>query len=436
MRVQFADATFPVKDTRAEPSPDFLPVSAGAWPAVSGVHMDGPTGGGSEARGAANRSADDRVDDATTTIQVVPELGTDGSDRRQLDHGRRRSLPGTVPAPRDRPSRVQPVLQGAPVQDVQDGTLSREGIVKPGVMKRIRGSIDQAAMYLEEMVDILKDCEAGERALDCFLSKEVSEVFSPRRFQPEAQRCGVERGRAYDLILGNDFLDVDQRRKCRGELEKQRPGLLVVSPPCVMYSMLQYLGVTGGRDARMADPEWRQRRVGAQVLFDFAMELCRDQVRRGGLFLHEHPWCCDSWSEGTAQQMKQMPGVVVVRGDQCQFGLTDHAGEPMRKRSGFMTNSLEIARALQRTCPGDHEHQAVLGAVGGEKRSAQAARYPRPMVRAILSAFRREWQQRQGRGVVPVLMAFTGEPPERWWKWQREDQDPKHYRDTNADGPH
>ena len=72
--------------------------------------------------------------------------------------------------------------------------------MRPGVMKRIWGSLDQAALYVEEMVDLLKDCEIGERALDCFLSKEVSEVFNPRRFQPEARRCGVERGRAYDLI--------------------------------------------------------------------------------------------------------------------------------------------------------------------------------------------------------------------------------------------
>ena len=49
-------------------------------------------------------------------------------------------------------------------------------------------------------------------------------------------------------------------------------------------------------------------------------------------------------------------GVYFVSGDLCHFGLQVSPEGPSKKPTGFLTNSIEIARELYLRCPGDHHH--------------------------------------------------------------------------------
>ena len=71
------------------------------------------------------------------------------------------------------------------------------------------------------------------------------------------------------------------------------------------------------------------------------------------------------------------------------FGLVDQSGEFMRKRSGFLTNNLDIAKTLNLTCDQSHEHQHVMGRAKGAKmnRSRLAQKYPPRLISAILGAY-------------------------------------------------
>ena len=74
-----------------------------------------------------------------------------------------------------------------------------------------------------------------------------------------------------------------------------------------------------------------------------------------------------------------------------------HEGRPMpirtpwriwptpRKRTGFATNSPEIAKALDALCPGDHQHEVIIG--GTKSKKAQI--YPEGLREAILAAYAR-----------------------------------------------
>ena len=68
-------------------------------------------------------------------------------------------------------------------------------------------------------------------------------------------------------------------------------------------------------------------------------------------------WCSD-------------PRVLAVEAHQCEFGFTAplHGthGEvgAAKKPTGFMTNRVQIAEALHRTCGGRHEHSALTGGRG------------------------------------------------------------------------
>ena len=93
-----------------------------------------------------------------------------------------------------------------------------------------------------------------------------------------------------------------------------------------------------------------------------------------------------------------MPTVQKVHGDQCQFGAevrsgTDR-GSPIKKPSGFMTNSPEVAKALDVQCkgrggacsrPGGGRHAQCSGQI-----AVEAAIYPRDLCRAVLRGVRNQ----------------------------------------------
>jgi hypothetical protein len=69
------------------------------------------------------------------------------------------------------------------------------------------------------------------------------------------------------------------------------------------------------------------------------------------------------------------------------FGQKDLESQPIRKRTGFLTNHANIAAALRRTCKGMHTHQPCVGVTHGKSRASQAARYPIALIDAVLRAF-------------------------------------------------
>ena len=48
----------------------------------------------------------------------------------------------------------------------------------------------------------------------------------------------------------------------------------------------------------------------------------RGQVRKGRLFLHEHPRDATSWGIKEIEELSSLSGVITVDADMCMFGLT------------------------------------------------------------------------------------------------------------------
>ena len=72
-------------------------------------------------------------------------------------------------------------------------------------------------------------------------ARTVAEVFNPNRFVTEAEKFGLERGMAFDLELGQDLLKGKTRSEVRKYIGTVKPGCVVVSSPCTMFSVLQNL---------------------------------------------------------------------------------------------------------------------------------------------------------------------------------------------------
>ena len=86
-----------------------------------------------------------------------------------------------------------------------------------------------------------------------------------------------------------------------------------------------------------------------------------------------------------------LTGVRRVRADQCMHGQESEAGNPIRKPTGFMSNSPHLLEALDRRCfgrkglcsrPGGGVHQPCLGKV-----ARRAAIFSDAMCEIILSGF-------------------------------------------------
>ena len=101
------------------------------------------------------------------------------------------------------------------------------------------------------------------------------------------------------------------------------------------------------------------------------------------------PWTAISWNESCVKRLMNEPNTQLVRTDQRMFGQKDLESQPIRKRTGFLTNHANIAAALRRTCKGMHTHQPCVGVTHGKSCASQAARYPIALIDAVLEPLQR-----------------------------------------------
>ena len=226
----------------------------------------------------------------------------------------------------------------------------------------------------------------------------VSEVYSPPRITLEIKKGkyrNLASGIALDLTVNDpddgrpwDFSLKSKRDKAREMLRQSKPMLLIGSPMCTAFSTWQYLNWT--RSRRPADME--KAYVQACVHMEFVAQLYLDQLAEDRYFLHEHPKFATSWELECMRRLRLIPGVSVVRADQCQYGAEaprgPHKGSPVLKPTGFMSNSPEVLRELSRRCtgtnmqcsrPGGGKHTPCAGSI-----CKDMAKYPRELCRAVL----------------------------------------------------
>eukprot|EP00434_Breviolum_minutum_P025627 symbB.v1.2.022644.t1/scaffold2018.1/size92264/4 len=167
-----------------------------------------------------------------------------------------------------------------------------------------------------------------------------------------------------------DFSLEDCRARAIELIEFLDPDLVIGSPPCGPYSMLQELNV------RRTPPDVRARTLAqADEHLEFCCEQYEARHRRHKFFLHAHPAYARSWGRTAIQRLEQMPGVLRVAGDMCEQGMTlsdEHGVRRAKKTTGFLTNSPYIAEELSKRCSNEKDalqawRQTVRRAVHGQK---------------------------------------------------------------------
>ena len=232
---------------------------------------------------------------------------------------------------------------------------------------------------------------AGVLDKDVKQAKVVAEVFNPGRFTKESPKHKLIPGQAFDLELGNDLLKAGTRQEVRRYVQGVKPGLVVISPPCTMFSIMQNMNHKRNRRRGHAHARFIfQKLCEAKVLLRFGEEIAETVMSYGGIFVFEHPLTSKAWEEPELQRLMKKDNVFLARGDQCCFGLRALNGKFYKKPTGWCTNSETISEALGQTCDGSHEHELVLGSDAGGPRSRQAQRYPPALINTILKAYRKQ----------------------------------------------
>ena len=109
---------------------------------------------------------------------------------------------------------------------------------------------------------------------------------------------GLECGFSFDITVPDadgsiwDFSKKSCQQRAWRRLKDQRPYMLVGSPPCTAFSILQNLNaITPEGKARVEEARKR-----ATINLQCCADMYREQMRGGRYFVHEHPELATSWA--------------------------------------------------------------------------------------------------------------------------------------------
>lgn len=259
--------------------------------------------------------------------------------------------------------------------------------------RRVRKAVDNLVDDLN-----LHGCFETWLAKEKEMNPKIMEVFSvPRVNEHHSMGQGkIQKGSNFDLELGDDLLRAEHREHVRRKLDEESPFLVIVSPPCRMFS-------TRRRPTGDLENE-RKLMKEAICLLNFAVEVCKYQHQKGRFFLFEHPSRAKSWDSRRMTELAQLHGVDEAVFDMCEYGMVDRiSGLPHKKETRLLGNfETDIMKGFVRKCSGNHDHQVLEGKVklGSEwiNRTRLAQEYPLDFCGKIIELAEEQYRRsREGK---------------------------------------
>ena len=141
----------------------------------------------------------------------------------------------------------------------------------------------------------------------------VAEIYSPRRVLIHTSALSLKGDLSVDKLTGWDLSTDLDRTRLALTLRHRRPQVLILSPPCTMFSCLQATNwFRTPRDKREA--RWYE----AITHLQFSMFLCSWQHTNKRGYICEHPARALSWENTLVQNIVQQGGAI-CKFDMCAF---------------------------------------------------------------------------------------------------------------------
>ena len=199
--------------------------------------------------------------------------------------------------------------------------------------------------------------------------------------EPQLQdgKCLGSRGIAQEQATGCD-------RSCYGFLL-----------PCGLYSPIQTIF---NEDTPEQLVRSEARKAKSRHLIRNGLEVAEDQLLYGGELAWEWPANNGGWRlqgmRAVLKKLEESGNLHVARVDGCAYGLRSSLGNCLKKPWRVCTTSHSLAMALERRCPGHHQHDECLG--GSEAR--RSGFYPQAM-RDVIQKAVKEMINKTDNGVFP-----------------------------------
>ena len=123
---------------------------------------------------------------------------------------------------------------------------------------------------------------------------DITEVYLPERAAKAAKRYGLFAGSSMDITRGFDFTKESGRQLAWRRVKEEAPFVLIGSPPCTYFCMLQELNIATNKHKPGWMENFEAEREKAKQHVTFCCSLYRYQIDQGKHF--EHPcwlWGCD-----------------------------------------------------------------------------------------------------------------------------------------------
>lgn len=249
---------------------------------------------------------------------------------------------------------------------------------------------DMDALMLDFEEDVGIDVEPKlPRSLDGCLRDDVMELFSPPRVVPICMELGLRGGLSIDLETGFDLLQKSCREKVLLEVARRRPRVIISSAPCTWFSALMRMWNV----KKMSEPVQLQREHEAVQLFEFGMEVGKQQLLSNNGFIHEHPETASSWKRPSVQELIHL-GACKSSFDMCRFGMVSpKTNMPLKKGTTLLSNVSQVQVAFHRKRCVCHpifdiggkmvKHRTIQGSDHGVRLSRHAQKYPPILCRTL-----------------------------------------------------
>jgi len=223
-------------------------------------------------------------------------------------------------------------------------------------------------------------------------TKILAESFSPPRVTAESKGRTWPCSRAFDITTGQDLLSKEGEAdmwRCIGE---DKPHTIMMSPECRAFSCM----MCSNWDRMNTDKRTLIEQQGLQQLL-LCVRVALYQIRKGRTFIIEHPASASNWETELMQHPLAQEGVMVIKADQCMYGLQVSEDGLSRKHTRFVTNGSSFSKHLAQRCDRRHDHVQLQG-----KLTKLAQVYPEELVKAIADGAEESfvhWIQRQAQGI-------------------------------------
>lgn len=229
---------------------------------------------------------------------------------------------------------------------------------------------------------------------------DVVELFSPPRVVPACAALGLAAGISVDIQNdGTDLSDPEHQHRIMSYIQRAKPKVTIISPPCTFYSQLNVLW-----NRKKRTPEENARaKLHADSMLHFGMRVGEAQVAFKRGFCHEHPLHATSWEDDMVRSLMDDPQMGQAVFHMCRFGMVcPDTKMPLRKATKLMTNMLSVMTAFHNkkcVCNAAHwdpkankhvKHRRVEGKTStGVQLSRHAQIYPDAMVNVLASSVKR-----------------------------------------------